>query len=130
MARKYYIEQNEAIPAIAFEESAPSGFTEITDVVELKALHAKRYEKNRNDGVNYYNEFQADLYMKLQDATYTVSEVVALEAHLKAVSDEIISGSWLTAQNTIGSVTLSGIFDQAMKDSITSDIDNYVLENY
>ena len=130
MARKYYIEDNQAIPAIAFEESAPVGFTEITDNAELLKLHSKRYENNRNDGVEYYNEFQADLYLKIQDATYTVAEVVALEAHLKDVADEIKAGSWLTAQNTIGGVALSGIFDQVMKDSITADIDNYVIDKY
>ena len=130
MARKYYIEDNEAIPAIVFEETAPVGFTEITDSAKLLELHSKRYEKNRTDGVDYYNEFQADLYLKIQNATYTVAEVVALEAHLKDVADEIKAGSWLTAQNSIGGVALSGIFDQTMKDSITADINNYVNDNY
>ena len=46
------------------------------------------------------------------------------------MSDQIKEGSWLTAQNTISGIALSGIFDQTMKDSITSDIDNYVSANY
>lgn len=130
MARKYYIEEGEAIPAIIFEETAPAGFTLITDSAQLVELHAQRYEQNRTDGVDYYNHFQAGLYLDIVGAVYTVVEVVTLEAYLKGLADEIKSGSWLTAQNTITGLALSGIFTQSMKDEITNDINTYVTDNY
>jgi len=130
MAKKYYIEDGESIPAIIFEETAPAGFSLITDAAQLVELHAQRYEKNRQDGVNYYNHFQAGLYIDIVNEVYTVIEVVTLEAYLKAVADEIKSGSWLTAQNTITGLALSGIFTQSMKDEITNDINTYVSDNY
>ena len=37
---------------------------------------------------------------------------------------------WLTAQYTNSNLTLSGIYDQAMKDSIQAVIDDYVTNNY
>ncbi len=128
--RNFYQENNETIPAIKFVQVQPQGYSLVTDLSELEELHAERYEHNREEGVNYYNHFQARLYIDITTGTYTVVEVVALEAHLEKVSNEIKAGSWLTAQNTIGGVSLSGIFDQSMKDSIKSDIDNYVNENY
>ena len=130
MARQYYIEDGEAIPAIIFEETAPAGFSLVTDPDQLVELHAARYEKNRQDGVDYYNHFQAGLYLDIVNAVYTVAEVVALEAYVKNLGDEIKAGSWLTAQNTIAGLALSGIFTQTMKDEIKADINNYVLNNY
>jgi len=130
MARKFYKEDIQTLPSIRFELSAPNGHSLVTDFNELEELHAERYEHNREEGVNYYNHFQARLYIDITTGTYTVFEVVALEAHLEKVSNEIKAGSWLTAQNTIMGVALSGIFDQSMKDSIKSDIDSYINENY
>lgn len=128
--RKYYKENNETTPAIKFEEVQPAGYSLITDPIELQELHTERYEQNRLEGINYYNHFQAQLYIDINTGTYTVTEVVALETHLKSVADEIKAGSWLTAQQTLPTITLSGIFTQAMKDEIQADIDNYILENY
>ena len=128
--RNFYQENNEEIPAIKFVESQPLNYSLVVDAVQLENLHAERYEHNREAGIDYYNHFQAKLYIDITTVTYTVFEVVALEAHLEKVSNEIKAGSWLTAQNTIAGVALSGIFDQSMKDSIKSDIDNYINENY
>jgi len=130
MARLFYIEDNEEIPAIAFEASAPTGFTLITDPIKLKALHATRYDENRHDGINYYNEFQAGLYLDLMNGTYTVPEVVTLEAYVATLGDGIKAGAWLTAQQILSNLALSGIFDQVMKDKIALDISSYISDNY
>ncbi len=128
--RKFYQENNQEIPAIKFQENEPTGYSLVIDPVQLENLHAERYEQNRESGIDYYNHFQAKLYIEITTQNYTVSEVVALETHLEKVPNEIKAGSWLTAQNTILGVSLSGIFNQAMKDEITLDINNYVAENY
>lgn len=130
MAKKYYKEDGQAIPAIVFADSAPAGFTEIVDVTELKALHCKRYIQAEKDGHDFYNEFRTGLYMDIVSATITSTEAFLLEQHLKDVAEQIISGNWLTAQNTSTNLALSGIYDQALKDKIQSAIDTYVTENY
>lgn len=130
MARKFYKEDVLKLPAYKFKATQPEGYTLVVDAQELEDLHAERYENNREDGVNYYNHFQAKLYIEITTGLYTVSEVVTLEAYLKTLADEIKSGSWLTAQNTITGLALSGIFDQTMKDKITLDINTYVSEKY
>ena len=38
MARKFYTEDDEAIPDIKFELTTPDGFTEITDSAEIWTL--------------------------------------------------------------------------------------------
>jgi len=80
--------------------------------------------------VAYFHEFQAKMYINILDGVYTAEDVVALQSHLKQISDEIKEGSWLTAQISLPNIALSGIFDQAMKDEIQADIDQYVLDNY
>lgn len=130
MARKYYIEDGENIPAIVFDETAPAGFSLITEVAKLKDLHAQRYHLQRIDGEAYFESFQASLYLKIVDATYTVAEVVALESHIEPISKEISKGSWLTAQAVITTFPLSGIFNAAFRTEIKTDIDTYVTDNY
>ena len=41
MPKKFYKEDNEAIPAILYQDSQPVGFTEITDPLELTDLYIK-----------------------------------------------------------------------------------------
>jgi len=130
MAKRYYKEYNQGIPAICFEEEQPEGFLPITDYYERVKLHASRYFRLQEDGLAYFHEFQAKMYINILDGVYTAEEVLALQAHLKTVSDELKEGSWLTAQMTLPAMPLSGVFDQAMKDEIQADIDQYVLDNY
>ena len=106
------------------------GFSPVSDLDTLRMLHAKRYDGNREDGVDYYNQLQAELYLLIVTGVYSVIQVVTLESHLKALADEIKGGSWLTAQNTISNMAISGIFDQEFKNKVTNDINNYVNENY
>jgi len=130
MARKFYKEINQAFPSIAFEVEAPKGFEAITDLQERKRLHTKRYNDLERDGVAYFHLFQAKLYIDILDGDKEALEVLALQNHLKVISEEIKEGSWLTAQLTLPSIPLSGIFDQEMKDTIQSDLNNYVSDNY
>jgi len=55
--RKFYKEDNEAIPAIVFELSAPVGFTEITDNAEIKELYLIQYQSRIDDGKNWVLDF-------------------------------------------------------------------------
>ena len=130
MARKFYIEQNEAIPAIAFESTAPLGFVEITNAEKLKELFENKYNERTVEGVKYYNQFRTQLYIDILNGIITENEAFSLEIHLKNMADNLLTGNWLTAQNVITSLALSGIFTQTMKDEISEYINNYILNNY
>ena len=130
MSKKYYIEDDQSIPAIIFADSQPLGYSLITDYEERLTLHSNRYKNNENEGVDYFHIFQAKMYINIVDGIYTALEVIQLQSYLKTLSDEIREGSWLTAQATLPSMPLSGIFDQSMKDQIQSDVDEYVSQNY
>ena len=45
MARKFYKEENELIPAIKYENVLPVGFIEITNAEELKELYIRLYKQ-------------------------------------------------------------------------------------
>lgn len=132
MSKKYYKNPSRTRSPLPLWEVGEvlEGYVEITDFLELKALHSKRYGCLQTSGLKYYNDFQADLYLNILNQTYTVTQVIALQAYLKELSDQIKEGSWLTAQSTITNLVLSGIFTQVMKDEITSDVNTYVNENY
>jgi len=130
MSRKFYKEEGEQIPAIDYSESQPTGYVLITEESELKRLYIGLYKDRQIDGTNYFEDFRADLIMKIIDGTYTSLEVFSLENHIKYLQDEIILGNWLTSQNINTNLSLSGIYDQIMKDEIQNYIDDYVLNNY
>ncbi|NIO45018.1 MAG: hypothetical protein GTO02_16625 [Candidatus Dadabacteria bacterium] len=130
MARKFYIEDNEAIPSIVFDLNAPLGFTEIIDANKLKELYKNKYNERTKDGQEYYNSFRTDLYLDIVNGSITETDAFLLEQHIKQLSDNLMTGNWLTAQNTNQNLTLSGIYDQAMKDEIQNYIDTYITNNY
>jgi hypothetical protein len=130
MARKFYKEDGESIPAIAFENAAPTGFTEITDPVEIKRLYVIEYNKRQTDGQQFVIDFTADLYIDILNGVYTEAEAFALESHIGKIYADLNNGWWLTAQNENQSLSLSGIYTQTMKDDIQSILDNYVNDNY
>ena len=130
MAKKFYKEDNEVIPAIKFEDDQPVGFTEITDEIEIKRLYKLQYNYRTSDGKDYVLDFTTDRYIDVLNGTYTEAEVFALENHIKDLYDQLSSGLWLTAKNTNENLSLSGIYDQSMKDSIQAELDAYVIEKY
>ncbi len=130
MARKFYKEDNEAIPAIVFELSAPVGFTEITDNAEIKELYLIQYQSRIDDGKSWVLDFTADLYIDVLNGTYTDADAIDLERHISDLYNQLSNGWWLTAQNTNQGLALSGIYNQTMKDELQSTIDDYVNDNY
>jgi len=130
MPRKFYKEDNEAIPAIKFELSQPVGFTEITSQAEIKELYLRQYQYRILDGQEYVQDFTADTYIKVINGIYTDVEAFQLEAHIKDLYQELNNGWWLTAQNTNTNLALLGIYNQILKDEIQAKFDLYVSENY
>ena len=130
MARKFYKEDNQAIPAILFENEQPLGFTLITDSTEIKELYLTQYLLRIEDGKSWVLDFTADRYIDVLNEVYTTAQVFELENHIKNLYDELNNGWWLSAQNTNQNLTLSGIYDQTMKDEIQAILDTYVIDNY
>lgn len=115
--------------AIAFETSAPTGYTLVTGT-QKDLLWKAKYSERSEDGQNYYTETQADLYISILDGVYTSAEVFTFEQYTSELSTQIRTGNWYTAQDTCTNLPTSGIFDTAKKAQIQADIDTYVLNNY
>ena len=88
------------------------------------------YEGRSNDGFSYFEDFRGDLIIKHVQGVYTYAQINDLEIHVKLVQDELILGNWLTAQSVNQNLSLSGIYNQTMKDEISDYINSYILENY
>jgi hypothetical protein len=130
MARKFYKEDNQQLPAIEFVETQPVGFTEITNADEIKRLYILQYSERKADGQQFVVDFTADLYIDVLGGTYTEAEVFALEEHIGSIYADLNNGWWLTAQNANQNLSLAGIYTQVMKDDIQDTIDDYVTNNY
>ena len=115
--------------ALAFEESAPTGYTLVTGT-EKDLLWIAKYEERREDGQRYYTETQASLYLSILDGTYTSVEVFDFESYTSQLADQIFKGDWYTAQTTCSDLPTSGIFDTTKKAEIQAEIDDYVTNNY
>lgn len=130
MARKFYKENIDELPAIVFELSAPAGFTEITDSAEIKQLYLLQYQTRISDGKYFVLDFTADMYINVLNGVYNEPEVFELENHIKDIYEQLNNGFWLTAQNTNQNIPLLGIYTDQLKTEIQNILDTYVSENY
>ena len=124
--RNFY---TDATGAIAFETSAPAGYSLVTGSL-LDNLWIAKYEERREDGQRYYTETQASLYLSILDGTHTSTEVFDFEEYTNELSTQIRTGNWYTAQTTCSNLATSGIFDTLKKAEIQAYIDDYVTDNY
>lgn len=130
MAKKYYIENIEVLPAIVYAIECPEGYTEIEDQAKLLELTKKDYLIKEKDGQDFYNTFRSRLMMAIRAGEILASDAFAIETYLSSVKDNLISGNWLTAQYICEGLAYQGIFDEALKTEILTGITNYINNNY
>jgi len=128
--RKFYREDSETGNALAFENEKPTGYTEIVSPEELIPLIIGKYAQREEDGQYFFEKFRAHQVLTVMSGTNPPEDVIALEFHLKQLTDELIIGSWLTATSINPSLILSGLYDQTMKDYLQTEIDTYITNNY
>lgn len=130
MAKKYYKEDDEDIPAIKYADAEPSGYTLIEGAAELLKLTKDTYRQRRSDGLEYVNTCLSIWRTKIMDSTYTEQQVADLEVYLSLMLGQVQCGAWKTGKDVLSGLALSGIFDQDMKDDIGDQLDIYITENY
>lgn len=130
MAKKYYIEDNQSIPAIQYCEGQPEGYSEITDPVKLLELTKADYVIKEKDGHDFYNDFRSRLLLEIKSGAITPTEAFTVESYLSDIKDNLITGNWLTAQYLTSNKPTSRIFDDDLKAEILGGITNYVNNNY
>jgi hypothetical protein len=109
------------------------------DVLPLEAL-IKTYDTRTIDGVNYYNEIRAGLSLEYIKKETDIKKVNYIETKLINVKSFLLSGDWATAQYQINNVIVEDEkvsetdyengFTQERYNTIKTDVDVYVKENY
>lgn len=130
MAKKWYIEDDEQLPAIVHSETQPEGYSLLTNEATILSQIEKAYKVRELDGSSFYNSFRSRLMREIELGNITPTDAFLVESHLKELKDNLITGNWLTAQSINASLPLSGIYDQDLKDEIQEGIDLYVANNY
>jgi len=134
MAKKFYKEDNEAIPAIRFELTNPTGFTEITDTEELDKLYISRLRNMKRLGVAYLENFSIKKFGGgLRDGTLTPQNIDYTLIRLSHVTMCITNGFLEQAiyhmGNDFGVINQADIdngYTQEIHNEIVNDLTNYI----
>jgi len=111
------------------------GYTDVTDyypnIIRTPIEEIKdAYNKYKSDGVEYNDNFRAEMVLKYKLGELTESAIFEIESKLKLVRNLVKSGDWMTANYELSLITISGSYTQEMHDGINNYITNYISENY
>lgn len=88
------------------------------------------YSIHREAGIEYFNNYRASVVEDMIAETITEADAIALDRTLVAVKCFIIDGDWKTGRAELTDVVVDSVFTQTMKDSILSDFNTYIANNY
>jgi len=88
------------------------------------------YRKYEADGLDYNNNFRANLVLQYKTGILTAPQIYGIEAKVKNVRGLVKNGDWLTAQNAMLSIVVDSNFSQIMHDEVSDYINNYIINNY
>lgn len=140
MAKKFYKEDNEAIPSIIYSETQPpvnsdgNSYTEITDENELNDLYFKLDKRLIKDGKEYASRFKVEIFgVKYRSGLLTDQNVDYLYNKLSQLLIRLEDGSWNSVkyilQNTLNTIAQEDIdngYTQEVHDKILNDITSYL----
>jgi len=140
MEKKFYKEDNEAIPEIIYSETQPpvnadgNGYTEITDQAKLSELYLKLNNNMKQLGRDYVSSFKVSSFGLLyRDGTLTDANINYLYNKLTQLLLRLEDGNFDSAkfllENELNTITQDDIdngYTQAIHDQILNDINNYL----
>ncbi len=132
MAKKFYEESNEAIPAIQFieEGSEPAGWVEVTNADRINTLTKKLYLQRELDGRALYENIRAQLAEDFNSGLLTLADAHFIETKLVNAKSFLLTGDWATAQYELSLLVIEGAYTQELHDDINLNITNYMTLNY
>jgi hypothetical protein len=109
------------------------------DVIPLEAA-IKTYDIRAIDGVNFYNELRGGMSLEYKSGELDIKKANYIEIKLINVKSFLLTGDWATAQYQINNVIvedekvseedIENGFTQERYNTIKTDVDVYVKENY
>ena len=132
MAKKFYEENNEAIPAVQFIEEGqqPAGWVEVTNADRINTLTKKLYLQRELDGRNLYENIRAQLAEDFNSGSLTLADAHFIETKLINAKSFLLTGDWATAQYELSLLVIEGAYTQELHDDINLNITNYMTLNY
>lgn len=132
MAKKFYEENNEPIPAVRFleEGSQPVGWVEVTSADRINTLTKKLYLQREQDGRALYDDIRAQLAKDFNSGELTLSDAHFIETKLVNAKSFLLTGDWATAEYELSLLVIEGAYTQELHDDINLNISNYMTLNY
>lgn len=130
MVKKFYIEDAADGYAVKYSESAPAGFSEISDPLEIEKQYRRLYKKRAKDGLALHDTIRANLAIMLDNSLMTEDQVYEIEKKLLPAKSFLLSGNWLMAFHDINLQSVDTNYTQAVHDDIRLRLESYINENY
>jgi len=130
MVKKFYIEDAVDGYAVKYSESAPEGFSEISDHLEIEKQYRRLYKKRVKDGLALHDIIRANLAIMLDNSLVTEDQVYEIEKKLMPAKSFLLSGNWMMAFHDINLQSVDMNYTQAIHDDIRLRLESYINENY
>jgi len=100
------------------------------DGITLLLDQKLKYDKRTLGGQDYYNTWRSAQYLKILATEITQAQQTDCENYIAAGVDLLTFGNWISAKVYFQALSISGIFDQIMKDAFINDATDYITNNY
>lgn len=137
MGKKFYKEDNEAIPSVVFAESQPNGFSEITDAQELNDLFRYRLRDMKKAGIEFVEVFSIETFgEKYRDDELTAENIDYILNKVNRVLCYLSNGFleqalYYVSYNIGPTVTAEDImqgYTQEIHDKLENDLNTLLLD--
>lgn len=98
---------------------------------ELSYLIEKdRYNKRRSDGIKLIEDMSSQLRINRIRTGGDRNNTVHIQQLLNQTIIHLRTGWWISAQETLSAIAVDAIFTQQLKDSLLSQVNTYIANNY
>lgn len=118
------------IPYVWADNAPDTDYDLVTDPSLIKEKIKDLYYTYEVAGVDYFRDIRAELVYDYKQGTRSSSDIFEIETILEPVTQKLILGDWMSAQYQMSLITPAPPLDQALYDSISNYINNYIANNY
>lgn len=130
ISRKYDVYLDYQNNTFADATALKTYLDDLLTITPQEQVKVSYYDK-QVDGIDFYNDYRADIAYKYITEVYTQQEAIDVEIYLQDVGDALSKGNWITAKDLLeAKAAPEGVFDQTMKDEILLGINTYITNNY
>ncbi len=88
------------------------------------------YDKQAYEGSNFYNKFSLDISERYRNGDISIEDAYFIEKKILNIKNFLKSGDWASAKYELQFIEIEQAYTQELHDTLKTEIDTYVNENY